>query len=137
MQQHNTQHFTEWMDDMSTVVQLSLGRNVGIMPMVIDVWDEFKTQAAGALIAAGLAENGVEIHLGTGKWVDDAGRNIYEESAHITTFVDKPKDQLVWELTALVEELQELAHRYEQDAIAVNVSESILARPVAPVEVAA
>ncbi|WP_263729975.1 hypothetical protein [Cellulomonas sp. SG140] len=99
-------------------VTVTLGRNVGTVPMAAEEWDDFQTDAEAILEGCTVREDvwWCERHYGAGEW-----DGIREESVRVTLLgvVEVREAQLRLELA-------ELADQYRQDAVALSWGESVL-----------
>lgn len=98
---------------VTVTVTVSIGRNVGASPMADGEWLAFRASVADALGAVG-----AEIHTvadGIGRWVDDSGATIIEDSALWVASV------AAGAVDALADALADLAGSFSQDAIALTV----------------
>lgn len=104
---------------MSHSIRISMGRNVGSVPMSGKQWFLFSRSALAILESetAGLLSPGSEIetHRGEGIWA-----GVREESTILSAYVDR-----VPSLEVLQQRLGGLAVAYGQDAIALSVSDTI------------
>ena len=102
-------------------ITVTIGRNVGDVPMSERRWHEFDTDVQGTLANNVFARQiiAVERHLGRGSW-----EGVEEDSIKITYLL---KSALTDEAIAtLSRDLSELAWFYDQDAIALTIGTSTL-----------
>ena len=96
-------------------VMVSVGRNIGNVPMSDKDWTTFVNRVADAIRRA---NESPEIHFGHGVW-----DGIREESAHITVYRNTDTEI---PRTMIYERLRYLAKYFGQDAIALTISEPTL-----------
>tara|TARA_R110002020_G_scaffold404912_1_gene614957 strand:- start:4038 stop:4358 length:321 start_codon:yes stop_codon:yes gene_type:complete len=101
------------------VYTVTIGRNVGDIPMRDIAWSTFEDQI-NALMAS-YVENGsvVEMHSGTGGW-----NGVSEDSTKVTLITEHPLTDR--KLADLKRGLAYYAAQYTQDAIALTIGQSEL-----------
>lgn len=104
-------------------VQANLGRNIGPIPMPLEAWEAFRREVRAVLAMTTGAPN-VDEHLGTGKWTDETGGIVWEESAHLSVYTDSTMS--LFNTRTLRDSLAGLARRYNQDAVALIIAQSEL-----------
>lgn len=97
---------------MTYIIQASIGRNIGNVPMSSRDWSRFLNDVSDAIRVQGESP---EIHTGVGTW-----EGIREESAHLTFYRDEMPSN--GDRTTMVLSLSRLATKYGQDAIGLTVS---------------
>jgi len=110
---------------MTSLITVTIGRNVGTLPMPRNEWDEFRNQVKTSLFQDGGATQVFGPFDGQGSWTDADGELIVEDSSTFTALTDRRG--FADELGA---QLSDLALLYGQDAIAYSIGEAQLA--VAP-----
>lgn len=107
------------------ILQATIGRNarVSLVPMDDVTWMEFRRETAGVLSAHAEGQDMfTETHLGWGEWTDVfSGVAVCEESAKIALAGVGNYDS-----AGIMRDLAKVAEKYDQDAIALSVSVSIL-----------
>ena len=99
---------------MATVV--SIGRNVGELPMDEDRWATFR----GKVLAAVRAYTGEIYFYGVGNGLYEG--KVEESFTAIGETIDD-----VWLTSKFVAKMTEVAKEYEQEAIAITIGDTILA----------
>lgn len=100
------------------VITVTIGRNVGNIPMSLTLWEQFKGDVEADMLAA-VPSDIVETHFGTGVW-----DGVEEESAKITLLRhSEPTAAMLAKLRAY---LSKSARHYGQDAIALTIGQSEL-----------
>lgn len=102
------------------IVHVTIGRNIGRVPMALPDWATFSTAVRDRL-AWHLEGATVTEHDGTGDW-----EGVREESVVITAY-GAPVTLNAQIL--LTRDLATLARNFEQDAIAVTFGRSVLVKP--------
>lgn len=103
---------------MSTTT-VSIGRNVGAVPMTDREWEAFRAAVSACIARAGNLSI-LFTGTGVGTWTDADGVEVIEQSA---TWVVED----VIDIEGLTLDLARTAKRYGQDAIAVTTGETVLA----------
>ena len=98
---------------------VTIGRNVGDVPMSEGEWAEFKRRATKALDSFGEGADGGESHEGFGVWDETP-----EQSFKRTLLKDEPMSDD--DLHSLKLELVTLARQFDQDAVALTIGQSEL-----------
>lgn len=99
-------------------IQVNIGRNVGRVEMSGEEWAAFKRTVRSAL-ATTVGTNQVDHHDGFGVW-----DGVSEHSAHLSAYV--PRGVTAARLDILRDALRGAAHTFNQDAVALIVTESEL-----------
>lgn len=108
-------------------VQINFGRNIDNVPMGITQWLVFQQRVVDALFAASnsvpeqIFRATVEIHRGSGHWMDSVAGLITEESCHVSFF-----DPAGFDLDMLKTDLADLKQCFGQDAIALITSSELI-----------
>lgn len=107
----------------AATVTVSIGRNVGAVPMPVDVWRRFRRDVAGYLASGDVFVSDART---VGRW-----DGVAEESR---TWVASIASS---DVPSIVSAMAALARAYRQDAIAVSVGQTTLAGLSGAVPVAA
>lgn len=99
-------------------IQVNIGRNVGRVEMSAEEWAAFKRTVRSA-VATTVGTNQVDGHEGFGVW-----DGVSEHSAHLSAYVETPVSGA--RLDILRDALRGAAHAYNQDSVALIVTESEL-----------
>ena len=102
-------------------VTVTIGRNVGAVPLSNSEWGQFGNRAADALtIALGVTTPDIEVHHSDGGiW-----QGVREDSTKISVLLESAPSET--QLRILRDELRILRDEFRQDAIALSVAESEL-----------
>lgn len=108
-------------------VQINFGRNIDNVPMGITQWLAFQQRVVDALFSASnsvpeqIFRATVEIHRGSGHWMDSVAGLVTEESCHVSFF-----DPAGFDLDYLRRELCSIKVTFNQDAIALITSSELI-----------
>lgn len=100
-------------------ITITIGRNVGDVPMTTNRWQSFRSNADYALRELVGFDQPYELHEGVGEW-----NGVREDSHKVTVLLKEPIDAFLQD--KLRARLAMLADSYRQDAIALTISESEL-----------
>jgi hypothetical protein len=109
------------MQDIITITELRFGRNIKGVPMDGATWRKFQKFARRDLETVGQHSGDaswVEVHTGTGTWVNEDGVRESEESAVATLYV-KNGALTAGDIELLKRSAATLALAFRQDAVAV------------------
>jgi len=109
---------------MTLTVTVTVGRNIGTVPLSADNWESLQRRIRVALAYATTGTGETETHFGVGTW-----EGVTEKSAKITRYGTEWSKYtgLVW----LRSELGEIARIYRQDAISLVTGEGEIIAPLA------